>query len=167
MTEMRTPAGLRTMKARARRGLGLATLALSFLVASGSQAVAQEDGARCADERLTGGTLGIGLYQCAGGACGLYQKYGDGYAQRFSVEPRVWELSEPARGRLKDGDILVAIDGTLITTGGGGRKLASVVPGQSVELRVRRGKNERTVRLTAAEGCDESRLTQTTKIPPD
>lgn len=167
MTEMRMLAGLRTMKARARRGLGLATLALSFLVASGSHAVAQEDGAGCADERLTGGSLGIGLYQCAGGACELYRESDDGYMHRFSVEPRVWELSKPARGRLKDGDILVAIDGSLITTGTGGRKLAGVQPGQSVEFRVRRGKNEKTVRITAADGCERSALTQTTQIPPN
>jgi S1-C subfamily serine protease len=142
----------------------LAVLILS--VASAAPAVAQEQ-ALCPDARLSGGTLGVGLYQCAGGACSLYRTSGDGYAHSFSVEPRVWDLSSPARGKLKDGDVLVAIDGSLITTRSGGRKLATVRPGQSVSLRVRRGGDERTVRVTAVEGCSKSRLTQTTKIPPN
>jgi S1-C subfamily serine protease len=156
-----------TTIARAWRGLLRTALAAGFLVVCVGQGMAQESGAQCDDERLTGATLGIGLYQCAGGACRLYRQSGYGFGHRFSVEPRVWELSNPARGRLKDGDILVAIDGALITTGSGGRKLANVQPGQSVELRIRRGKSEKTVRLTAGEGCEMSRLTQTTQIPPD
>lgn len=156
-----------TTIAGARRGLKRTALVAGLVIACAGQGMAQEEGAQCEDERLTGGTLGIGLYQCAGGACRLYRESGDSFGHRFSVEPRVWELSTPASGRLKDGDILIAIDGALITTGNGGRKLASVQPGQSVELRIRRGKSEKKVRLTAAEGCEMSRLTQTTKIPPD
>ena len=155
-----------TTMAHARRGFLRAALFAWVLMACAGEARAQEDG-RCADQRLSGGTLGIGLLQCAGGACRLYQASGDGYAHRFSVEPRVWELTAPGRGPLKDGDILVAIDGSLITTGAGGRKLADVQAGQSIELRVRRGKTEKTVRLEAAAGCERSALTQTTRIPPD
>ena len=147
-------------------GFMKAAFAACLVVVCAGQGMAQEDGAGCADERLTGGTLGIGLIQCAGGACTLYQKAGPESAHSFSVEPRVWDLSEPARSRLKDGDILLSINGALITTRKGGRELASVKPGQSVELRIRRGKSEKTVRLTAAEGCERSRLVQSTQIPP-
>lgn len=159
--------GSLTLIAGARRGLMMATFAACVLIVSAGQGVAQENGASCSDERLTGGTLGIGLFQCAGGACTLYRKSGSEFTHGFSVEPRVWDLSKPADGRLKDGDILLSIDGALITTGRGGRRLASVKPGQEVELRIRRGKNEKTVRLTAIEGCEVSRLVISTQIPPN
>ena len=162
---MRT--GLETVVTGARRGLVRSALVLSFLIVGAGQGLAQENGSPCEDQILTGGTLGIGLFQCAGGACILYRPAGPQSSHGFSVEPRVWELSEPARGRLKDGDIILSIDDILITTRNGGRRLASVDPGQSVELRVRRGKHEKTVSLTALEGCERSRLVQTTQIPPD
>lgn len=142
-------------------------IAAALFVALAGPAMAQEAGAACEDERLTGGTLGIGVFQCAGGACRLYQEAGPESAHGFSVEPRVWDLADPARGRLKDGDIILSVDDLLITTRRGGRRLASVTPGQEVELRIRRGNNERTVRLTAVPGCERSRLVQTTQIPPD
>lgn len=145
----------------------MSALVAALLVAFAGPAFAQEAASACEDERLTGGTLGIGVFQCAGGACQLYQKAGPEAAHGFSVEPRVWDLAEPASGRLKDGDIILSVDDLLITTRRGGRRLASVKPGQEVELRVRRGNNERTVRLTAVGGCDRSRLVQTTQIPPD
>lgn len=142
-------------------------LAVAFIVAIAGAGMAQETGAPCEDVQMTGGTLGIGLYQCAGGACTLYRKAGPESAHGFSVEPRVWDLTEPAEDGLKDGDIILSIDGLLITTGRGGRRLASVQPGQEVELRIRRGNSEKTVRLTAVEGCEKSRLVISTQIPPE
>jgi len=159
--------GPRATIASARTGVMSVVFTVCLLVGSTGQALAQESAPVCEDEYLSGGTLGIGLFQCAGGACTLYRPAGTESSHGFSVEPRVWDLSEPASGGLKDGDIILSVDGQLITTRRGGRRLASVKPGQEVELRIRRGKNEKTVSLIAVEGCEMSRLVMTTQIPPD
>ena len=70
-----------------------------------------------------------------------------GFAHDFSTEPRVRGLEEnsPAWGKLQEGDILVAVDGVLITTREGGRRLANLTPNRPVKLRVRRGGQEMDV----------------------
>ncbi|HEY7768019.1 MAG TPA: hypothetical protein VIB55_07535, partial [Longimicrobium sp.] len=55
----------------------------------------------------------------------------------FEGEPRI--SGARANGPLRDGDVLVAVDGQLITTREGGRRYSSIDPGERVRLSVRRG----------------------------
>jgi predicted metalloprotease with PDZ domain len=81
---------------------------------------------------------------------------GSGYTHQFSTEPRIRGLLDgsPADGKLEDGDILIAIDGVLITTREGGRRLANLKPGMPVTLRIRRDGKEMDVTLVPRLGCN-------------
>lgn len=108
-------------------------------------------------------TLGIGLLQCVGGACTVNARDGAGRAHDFSTEPRVWNLDAdgPAAGVLRDGDQILAVDGALITSRDGGRRLANLRPGVPVALRIRRGGAEMRVSVTPRAGCNTPSLAVT------
>lgn len=75
---------------------------------------------------------------------------------RFGAEPSVRGVMAggPADGALRAEDVIVAVDGFLITTEEGGRRLTHVSPGQPVALTIRRDGDERTVKVTAGSKCD-------------
>jgi membrane-associated protease RseP (regulator of RpoE activity) len=79
-----------------------------------------------------------------------------GFTHMFSTEPRIRGLVDggPADGKLMDGDVLIAIDGVLITTREGGRRLANLKPGDPVTLRIRRDRREMDVTLVPKLGCN-------------
>lgn len=85
---------------------------------------------------------------------------------RFGTEPRIGDISGPGAGRLRDGDVLVAVDGRLITTDEAGDRLASVRPGERVRLSVRRGGQVQTVEVTAGERCLRPPVPPTPPVPP-
>jgi membrane-associated protease RseP (regulator of RpoE activity) len=76
-------------------------------------------------------------------------------AWRFREEPRIEgvEAGTSADGRLRAGDLIVAIDGVLITSNEGGRRFARLVPGVPVSLTVRRHGREHVVALTPEAVC--------------
>jgi S1-C subfamily serine protease len=108
-------------------------------------------------------TLGIGLLQCVGGSCTLNARDGAGRTHDFSTEPRVWRLDAdgPAAGVLRDGDQLLAVDGALITSRDGGRRLANLRAGVPVSLRIRRNGAEMRVSVTPRPGCNTPALAVT------
>ncbi len=109
----------------------------------------------CAIGRSTPATLGIGSYVCYGGDCILFDKTAEGLAHTFTVEPTVrGVMGGPARGQLRDGDVIIAVDGALITTKEAGRKLASPVAGRALRFRVRREGAERETEITPTGGCE-------------
>ena len=110
----------------------------------------------CPEGHPETGDLGISHLLCVGGSCSVNLRTGRGFAHDFSTEPRIQGLEKdgPAWGRLQDGDVLVAIDGVLITTREGGRRLANLTPGKPVELRVRRGGKEMDVTVVPRLGCN-------------
>jgi S1-C subfamily serine protease len=115
-------------------------------------------------------TLGIGLLQCVGGACTVNARDGDGRTHDFSTEPRVWRLDPdgPAAGVLRDGDQILAVDGALITSRDGGRRLANLRAGAPVALRIRRARVEMRVSVTPRAGCNTPALAVTpTAASPD
>ena len=59
---------------------------------------------------------------------------------QFGAEPELRDIRPdgPAAGRLREGDILVAVDGALITTREGGLKLARTQPAHAGRLTIRR-----------------------------
>jgi hypothetical protein len=119
------------------------------------------DAQTCADGIPPTATLGIGLLQCVGGSCTLNARDGAGRAHDFSTEPRVWRLDAPAAGVLRDGDQILAVDGALITTRDGGRRLANLRAGAPVALRIRRGRAEMRVSVTPRPGCNPPSLAVT------
>lgn len=135
----------------------LAALAALALSASGLQAQACRDGVpRTA-------TLGIGLMHCVGGTCMINARDGHGRRHDFSSEPRVWELEPggPASRGLREGDQITSIDGALITTREGGRRMANLRPGVPVRLGIRRDGAETTVRVVPEAGCNTPALAVT------
>lgn len=125
-------------------GLGLATA----VQASGQVGVA---GRACPDEALRG-SIGVSSFECKN--CTLTTR-GDERIWNFSSEPivRVVDPGTPAAGKIRPGDEIVAVDGHLITTGEGGRRLANLEPGKPVSLVVRTGNRERTVDLVPEGEC--------------
>jgi hypothetical protein len=73
----------------------------------------------------------------------------------FSTEPRILGVAPagPSAGLLRAGDILIAVDGRLITTRGGGEAFSSYDVGDLVRLSVRRDGRQRDVELRAVEAC--------------
>ncbi len=67
----------------------------------------------------------------------------------FQAEPKVQGVDRdgPSHGKLKDGDVIVAIDGMLITTRKAGIRFANLVAGEPVELTVRRRGRTRSVTI--------------------
>lgn len=119
------------------------------------------DAQTCAGGIPRTATLGIGLLQCVGGSCTVNARDGAGLAHDFSTEPRVWRLDAPAAGVLRDGDQILAVDGALITTRDGGRRLANLRAGAPVALRIRRGRAEMRVLVTPRPGCNTPSLAVT------
>lgn len=74
---------------------------------------------------------------------------------RFDSEPRISGVRAdgPAAERLRDGDVLVAVDGQPITTPEGARRYSEIRAGAPVRLSVRRADQVQDVTLTADELC--------------
>jgi hypothetical protein len=111
--------------------------------------------APCPDGREKGGDLGIAELYCEGGPCRIYERDDRGYRHEFSIEPRLVGISPdgPSARLVRESDALVAIDGVLVTTPEGGRRLAQLVPGRPVELWLRRGADEIKGDVTPRAGC--------------
>ena len=86
------------------------------------------------------GNLGISGLSCDGECTLTLRDDGSERSWSFSTEPRVFGIEDegPADGILEPGDLLVAIDGILITTQEGGRRYANLRPGETVDVRYRR-----------------------------
>ena len=108
-------------------------------------------------------TLGIGLLHCVGGSCRVNARDGHVRRHEFSTEPRVWGLDPagPSARRLHEGDQITSIDGVLITTREGGRRLANLKPGVAVRLGIRRDGAETSVRVVPEPGCNAPALAVT------
>ena len=74
---------------------------------------------------------------------------------RFRSEPTIKHVSPsgPSSDRLRSGDVLVSIDGRLITTRSGGARLADLEPGEPVTVSVRRNGRDVTTQVTPTAAC--------------
>lgn len=159
-----------TMRTGTRIALGVTICA----VAAGGPLEAQMWGSATSRSCDRGGeprpSLGIGTFHCRGGTClvgGIYAtQAGLPEATRglldhhprawdFSVEPSLWEIAPdgPAAGRVLEGDVLLAVDGSPVTTREAGRTLAALEPGTPVELTLRRDGDLVQVEIVPVEGC--------------
>lgn len=115
----------------------------------GVTGVTAQEGRSC----LPTGSLGIAEWSIRNGSVTIGP---DGArAVEFRTEPEIRRVRAggPADGRLRRGDILVRIDGNLVTTPAGWRALESVEPGDRVSLGIRRDGREQSVRITADAYC--------------
>lgn len=135
------------------------------LLALPSVVLAQERS--CPDGRAPAGDLGIRAVRCVGpsASCSISVEGEDGVRRHvFAVEPIVDAVTASPAGAdgLRRGDILVAIDGRLITTRDGGRYLANLPVDRSVTLVVRRDGKLRELKIRTVEGCGIRSLSVTT-----
>jgi membrane-associated protease RseP (regulator of RpoE activity) len=142
------------------------TLALAVFVSAwgGSLAAQQPPTAaarptarQCPDSTQAVGDLGYTRLSCK---CTLYFDPAAPERQRwdFGSEPVIEAVRPggPADGKLEPGDVVVAIDGRLITTREGGTRFAQLTPGEPVKLTVRRDGRELTVEITPDADCSAS-----------
>jgi S1-C subfamily serine protease len=142
-----------------------AVLFLTLTLAGGravhaGDALTAVSGGQCPEGHPETGDIGITSLICVSGSCSVNQQSGRGYTHEFSTEPRIGGVNPdgPAGGKLRPGDAIIAIDGVLITTREGGRRLANLKPGVPVTLRIRRAGKERDVTLVPRLGCNMPRL---------
>lgn len=122
--------------------------------------VAAATPSRCPEGHPETGDIGILSMLCVSGSCKVNLWTGSGYRHEFSTEPRIDGVIDgsPADGKLRNGDVIIAINGFLITTREGGRRLANLKPGVPVTLRIRRAGKEMDVTLVPRLGCNMPRL---------
>ncbi len=125
------------------------------VIALSSPALAQAV-PQCREHKPLTGDIGIGGFQCVAAGCAVNGEYRGRYYHSFSAEPYVWDIEPrgPSAGLLIDGDRIVSIDGMLITTEAGGDRLANLVPGEKVGLRLRRGESVVSVTVQPKLGCN-------------
>ncbi len=100
--------------------------------------------------------LGIQRFECRAGSCVVNLRKGASFTHDFTVEPSVHGIlpGGPSEGVLQEGDVITSVDGDLITTHEGGRRLANLEAGRAVVLGIRRGGAELSVRVVPAPGCN-------------
>ncbi|MGD2120822.1 MAG: PDZ domain-containing protein [Gemmatimonadota bacterium] len=136
-------------------------LALAMIGASLGPSVAESQVGRVGvvemecREGVPQGDLGITGLDCRGECTLTMNERGEEQAWSFTVEPRINGIMSggPAEGKLRVGDVLVAIDGVPITTRDGGIRYANVEPGQEVDLLVRRDGQLRREMIRAGSVC--------------
>jgi hypothetical protein len=81
----------------------------------------------------------------------------------FRSEPQVGAVRDggPAEGKLREGDVITAVDGVLITTREGANRFVNVTPGTPAVLTVRRDGREFPVRIVADAVCPDEALAPT------
>jgi S1-C subfamily serine protease len=141
------------IRGQAMKLLGAALVGCGLLLGSAGPLDGQAGvAARACPDEVLRGTVGISSLECQN--CTLITD-GDERVWNFSSEPvvRVVNPGSPAAGKIREGDEIVAIDGHLITTGEGGRRLGNLEPGKSVSLVIRSGNRERTVEIVPDGEC--------------
>jgi S1-C subfamily serine protease len=109
----------------------------------------------CPDGHAPRGTIGVSSFECSN--CRMTTSAGE-RVWNFSSEPIVRTVTpgSPVYGKVHEGDAIVAVDGHLITTGEGGRRLGNMIPGRAVSLVVRTGNREKTIVVIPEAECSRS-----------
>jgi hypothetical protein len=142
----------------------IATAAAAIAIALIACAARAERQTPCASGALKVGDLGFsrldGTNRFTSRAHSMNGKLTMTREWSFFSEPRIGDVASdgPAAGRLRDGDVLTAIDGALITTREGGRRFGDVKPGMPVTLTVRRAGRDLDVRIVPGAVCPEEAL---------
>ncbi|HYJ79357.1 MAG TPA: PDZ domain-containing protein [Longimicrobiaceae bacterium] len=141
----------------------LQSTTIAALLAAAPAALAQ--GGRCEGGSGTRvADLGFESISCR--HCSMEFDAGGPVRYEFRAEPRLNDITRPGEGRLREDDLLVAVDGRLITTVEGARRLKDARRGQTVRLSVRRGGEVRDVTVTAGERCMMPARAPLPPVPP-
>ncbi|MGD8278663.1 MAG: PDZ domain-containing protein [Gemmatimonadota bacterium] len=121
----------------------------------GSAPVLAQQPVRCGVGQVAVSSLGISGLECSN--CTLYgADEASGITRwEFRSEPTVLNVRPggPADNRLRAGDVIVAIDGNLITTREGGRRFVHPSPDRATQLRIRRDGREMDVSIVPGVEC--------------
>lgn len=111
-------------------------------------------GAQCGADEVAVASFGLSGLECRN--CTLYDS-DDPTATRweFRSEPSILGIKPdgPAEGRLRAGDVIIAIDGLLVTTREGGRRIAQPEAGRAAEFQIRRDGREMHVSVAPSIEC--------------
>jgi len=142
-----------------------AGLLLAILMGLPARAQAQAVAvSRCNSGWSSFGALGISGFTCD---CTLNRK-DNSATWSFRGEPIISAITPggPASGRLREGDVIVAIDGLLITTRAAGEKVANLAVGENVVLTVRRNGRVQEVEIQTVEDCTDLTAPVVAMTPP-
>ena len=110
------------------------------------------DAQRCANGGVRGGDLG---FDEIGGGIHTYQRNNERPQIQFEGEPRIGGVrgNGPAAGKLRDGDVIVAIDGIPVQTADDVIRIASsrLDPGRTATFSIVRDSKRRQLRVRLAE----------------
>jgi len=140
-------------------GLRTITGALGVAIAismAGQDLSAQQRAAVCGENEIAKGSLGYSGLECNCDFTYLKEDRGEGqFFYRFRSEPVILSVKAngPADGKLREGDVVTAIDGHLITTREGGRRFANPAVGRPLPLRIRRDGREMEVQIVPEWEC--------------
>lgn len=110
--------------------------------------------AQCGADEIAVASFGLSGLECRN--CTLYDSDDPGVTRwEFRSEPTILGIKPdgPAEGRLRAGDVIVAIDGHLITTREGGRRIAQPEAGRAAAFRIRRDSREMEASVTPSIEC--------------
>lgn len=116
-----------------------------------------------AGERLVckGGVDPVGSLGITGISCDRCQFFTNGKVHRavFWTEPTILDLdaSNPASSVLRKGDVLVAVDGQLITTSDGSALFSALPPDRAARLRIRRDGRLLDLSVPVAAACPSTK----------
>lgn len=136
-----------------------AILGAALVLTLSGQAAAQErqrQAAACGVNQIAKGSIGYSGLECHCDFTYLKEDRGEGqFFYRFRAEPviRGAKPGGPADGKLREGDVITAIDGYLITTREGGRRFADPEVGRPLTLTVRRDGREVDVQIVPEWEC--------------
>ena len=117
---------------------------------------------KCPENHAITGDAGITHIVCRGGFCTVNERDSEGrLVHRFSSEPEIAGVADdgPSSRILREGDQLVSVDGSAITTADAGRRLANLTTGVPVRLVVRRGGSIVDTVVVPVSGCSMPSLT--------
>lgn len=141
------------------RHLSLASVLPALLLLVGTGPLLAQSAA-CGGGRAPRGDIGIRALRCTGPGASCAINLRPAGHHEFAVEPVVTAIDESRAGEggPRPGDTLVAVDGLLITTREGGRRLADPPLGRRVALLVRRGGTLLDLSVRPTLGCGVSSL---------
>jgi membrane-associated protease RseP (regulator of RpoE activity) len=142
-------------------------LVLGMVLGASTRAVGQEPVAdACPEGSRVEGDIGISGLECT--QCSFSFLDDGTELWSFRAEPTIRSVrrGSPAYGALREGDVILAINGVLITTSEGGRRYANIKPADTVELTIRRGRETMMVGLIASARCSRIGIAPGVPVPP-
>jgi len=120
----------------------------------------------CGADRELVGNIGIDV-RCSD-CLYHYDRGEDRWSWYFRAEPKITDVKRdgPSRGRLRSGDVIVALDGMLITTPRAGERMANLIPGRATEVTVRRNGRQVPYAVTPDPRCRKSNPSPTPPLAP-